>query len=201
MCTKFDSSIRGMKNYSSAWIIETTNHRASNITDHVASGQHKVAMLHLHTEQVKAARVPIAEHFPIAKSLLALKKTMQENINKKFNTCYVMAKENIAFRKYPVLHEIEECCGVDSGQVYKTKDLAKNFTHYIAESWWQQFIGSLSNAQFFTFLIDGSIDAGNVEDKVVALLYCRKDDAAEVIRSCSRCFPCKYLRKQMQAAS
>ena len=43
--TKFDSSIRGMKNYSSARITGSANHRASNITDHAASEQHKVAML------------------------------------------------------------------------------------------------------------------------------------------------------------
>ena len=71
-CTKFDTSIRGMKNYSSAWSIGSTNHRASNITDHAASEQHKVAMLRLRTEQAKAASVPVAERCPIAKSLLAL---------------------------------------------------------------------------------------------------------------------------------
>ena len=60
-CTKFDSSIRGMKNYSSAWIIGSTNHRTSSITDHAANEQHKVAtcMLRLRTEQAKAAN----EHF------------------------------------------------------------------------------------------------------------------------------------------
>ena len=45
-CTKFDSSICETKNYSSAWIIWSTNHRARNITDHAASKQHKVVMLH-----------------------------------------------------------------------------------------------------------------------------------------------------------
>ena len=60
-CMKFDSCIHGMKNYSSAWNTGSTNHRASNIIDHAASEQHKVAMLCLHTEQVKAARVPIAK--------------------------------------------------------------------------------------------------------------------------------------------
>ena len=118
-----------MKNYSSAWIIGTTNHRASNITDHAASEQHKVAMLRLCTEQAKAARVPIAERCLIAKSLLALEKPMQEKISKKFDICYVMARESIAFRKYPVLHELEERHGVDLGQSYKTKDSAKNFSH------------------------------------------------------------------------
>ena len=68
-CTMFDISIRGMKNYPSAWIIGPTNNRASDITDHGASEQHKVAtcMLRLRTE-----RAPVSEHCPIVKSLLGL---------------------------------------------------------------------------------------------------------------------------------
>ena len=43
--------------------------------------------------------------------------------------------------------------------------------------------------------MDGSTDAGNVEDEVVALLHCRKDDAAEVVRSCSRYFSVQVPEK------
>ena len=57
----------------------------SNVTDHAANEQHKVGMLCLRSEQAKAARVPIAKHCPIAKSLLALKKLMQEKLNKMFD--------------------------------------------------------------------------------------------------------------------
>ena len=45
-----------------------------------------------------------------------------------------MTKENMAFRKYPALHELEICHGVDLSPAYKTNILAKNFTHYIAEA-------------------------------------------------------------------
>ena len=71
-----------MKNYSSARITGSTNHGASNITDHAASEQHNVGMLPPGAEQMKAAKVPIAEHCPIAESLLALKKLMQEKVIK-----------------------------------------------------------------------------------------------------------------------
>ena len=76
-----------MNNYSSARITGSTNHRASNITDHVASEQHNVhvAMLHSHAEQVKAARVPIADRCPIGKRLLALKKTDAGKAHQKFD--------------------------------------------------------------------------------------------------------------------
>ena len=76
-----------MKNYSSAQITGSTNHRESNMNDHVAGKQHNIechdiAMLRPRTEQVKAARVSIAKCCPIAKSLLALKKLMQEKLIK-----------------------------------------------------------------------------------------------------------------------
>ena len=64
-------------------------------------------------------------------------------MTKKFEICYVMAKEKIAFRKYPTLHNLEVHHGVDLGISYKTKDLAKNFTHYIAMAQRQQFFQSL----------------------------------------------------------
>ena len=54
----------------------------SNITAHAASEQHSVSMLRSRAEQVKASRVPIAGCCPIAKSLLALKKLMQEKLIK-----------------------------------------------------------------------------------------------------------------------
>ena len=43
--------------------------------------------------------------------------------------------------------------------------------------------------------MDGSTDAGNVEDEVVALLYCWKNDATEVIRLCSRYFSVQVPEK------
>ena len=47
-------------------------------------GTYKIAMLCLWTEQAKAASVPIAEHCPITKSLLALEKTVQGKDNEDF---------------------------------------------------------------------------------------------------------------------
>ena len=74
-CTKLDSYIRGMENYFSTWITGSTNHRASNITDHAASEPHKVAVMCVRTDQAKATNL---EQSLIAKSLLAFQKPMQE---------------------------------------------------------------------------------------------------------------------------
>ena len=41
-----------------------------------------------------------------------------------FCICYVMVQERLC--KYPALHELEVCQGVDFGFAYKTKDVGKN---------------------------------------------------------------------------
>ena len=58
----------------------------------------------------------------------------KERLKKKFDVCYLLAKENTAFLKYPAILELEEHHGVDVGFAYRTKDSAKIFTHCIAES-------------------------------------------------------------------
>ena len=66
---------------------------------------------------------------------------------------------------------------------------SKDLTDYIAESRQQAFIGYFGkHNHFFSFLIDGSVDAGNVEDELVVIQYCKKDNVCEEIRSITRYF-------------
>ena len=37
VCTRFEANIRGLKNFSSAWISGSNNHQTSNIVDHAKS--------------------------------------------------------------------------------------------------------------------------------------------------------------------
>ena len=90
----------------------------------------------------------------------------------------------MAFRKYTAIHELEIRHGVELGQTYATKDSAKTFTHFIAESQRSAFLQSLSTAHFYSFLMDDSTDAE--EELVVIMTFC-KDDSTEQIRSCARC--------------
>ena len=137
-----------MKNYSSVWISGSRNHKTSCVIDHANSDQHKAAMNHTR----KASGVPIMEYSPIARGLLNMDKTAQEHINKKFDICYVMGKECLAFAKYPALHELEVRHGVDLGQAYKTKDSAKVqylANTYIAEGQHQELLESLFRVHIF----------------------------------------------------
>ena len=111
---------------------------------------------------------------------------MQERMKKKFDICYVLAKESLSFHKYPVLHELEEHHSVDLGFSYKNDVSAKTFTHYIAESQRQTVLERLSTLNFYSFLMDGSTDIGNVKDELLLIQYCTHYAAAQEIRSCTR---------------
>ena len=121
VCTRFEASICGLKNFYSSWISGFSNHRMSNV-DHAKSDQHKASMMRLHADQAKTKQLSITSYSPIVRSL-----RMDESTER---LCH--DQENVAFRKYPALHELETCHGVDLGPAYKMKDSVKNFTHYIA---------------------------------------------------------------------
>jgi len=93
-----------------------------------------------------------------------------------------MAKEGIAFEKFVPLCELESCHDVELGCAYKTTPSAKLFTHYIAQVQHQQFLKVLCENGFYNFLIDGSTDVGNIEQELVIILICIKDDAAGEIQ-------------------
>ena len=79
---------------------------------------------------------------------------------------------------------------MDLGQAYKTKDSAKVhvFTHYIAEGQCQELLESLSSSRFYSFSVDGSTNKGNIEDKLIIILYCTKDTVAEEVGTRARFF-------------
>ena len=94
----------------------------------------------LRVEQAKATNRPVTAYAPIAQTLLSMDRSLQERMGKKFDIFYMLAKENLPFRKYPAIHELESRHGVDLGQSYATKDSVKSFTHCIAESQRRAFV-------------------------------------------------------------
>ena len=199
-CRKYESYIMGMKNFSSAWIKGSTNQKTSNLVDHATSEQHTTAMVRMQADNAKASKVPLDHYAPIAKCFSKMDVVTKERLKKKFDVCYLLVKENMAFLKYPAILELEERHGVDIGILeleerhgvdigfaYRTKDSAKIFTHYIAESQRQYFFAKeFSSIKFFSFLMDGSTDSSNTENELIMIVYCKKDDNAQEMRSCIR---------------
>ena len=186
VCKKHEGKITGMKNFSRAWITGSSNQKTSNIVNHATSEQHRASMTRVRAEAAKASNQPLTTYSPIAHSLLVMDKTVQERMKRKFDICYVLAKESLSFSKYPAIHELEERHGADLGFAYKTDVSAQTFTHYIAESQRQSFLETFSASNFYSFLMDGSTDTGNVEDELILVQYCIQDGAAQEIRSCVR---------------
>ena len=100
----------------------------------------------------------------------------------KFDICYLMVKEGIAFEKFVSLCELESRHKIDIGHSYRNAPSAKLFTRYIAQAQRQQFLQFCKN-NFYNFLMDGITNEGNIEQKLVVI---RKDDASEEIKSCTR---------------
>jgi len=148
-------------------------------------------MSRLRSEQVRQSGSSVVLSSRIGQSLLNLDETTRQRMRKKFDVCYMMAKGSIPFVKYPAIVELESRHGVNLGPAYRTPDSAKAFTSYIAESLYQEFLDKLSSSggpKFFSFLIDGTTDAGNQEDQLTVMVYCDKNEVTREITTCTRYF-------------
>ena len=93
----------------------------------------------MQADNAKVSKVPLVHYAPIAKCFSKMDVVTKERLKKMFGVCYLLAKENVAFLNYPAILEVREHCGVDVGFAYRTKNSAKLFTHYMAESQHQCF--------------------------------------------------------------
>ena len=61
--------------------------------------------------------------------------------------------------------------GVNTGTTYTTEIAAKSFTSYIAQAQCNELAVNLQKAKFFSLLLDGSTDAGNVENELLLAVW------------------------------
>ena len=79
--------------------------------------------------------------------------------------------------------ELEERHGVTLGSAYKTETTAREFTHFIAESHRQELVLTLESAKFFSLLLDGSTDAGNLDNELLLVVWCDREGEGECVRT------------------
>ena len=115
-------------------------------------------------------------------------------MNKKFDVCYLPCKGGCGFHEVSWnFRTIESRHEVDIGPAYRSDTSAQQFTHYIAQSQREGFLKYFSSRLFFSFMVDGTTDSGNLEDKLIIVLYCKKDDVCDEIRSCTYQVPSEVL--------
>ncbi len=136
----------------------------------------------LKKEQAKASGSGLCSFAPIARTLSHLPDE-KEQLRRKFDIAYFVALEKLSFRKYPRLCELEACHGVAIGTTYTNEIGGKTFTHYIAESNRQQLLERHAQAKFFSLLIDGSTDTGNINNELYMVVWCDCDGSDEMIHT------------------
>ena len=163
VCQQFDDRLRGMRNYSDAFVTGATNLRSSNFKDHGRTDMHCKAMS---LYRRKTSSLSVTEYAPIAKALCKMDSVLEQRLVRKFEVAYTIAKERIAFTKMTSLCNLLERQGVDLGEGYKTNMACSTFVEFIAEDLRQDLCQALQKRKFFSLQMDGSTDAANVEEEI-----------------------------------
>ena len=115
VCRRFEDRVQGMRNFSSAWLTGSTNHKTSNVLDHTKSKQHTTFMACFQEECVKSKGKHASLYASVVLLLMVLDNRAKARRKHKFEICYVIARESLAVLKYLVLHALGEWQGVEPG--------------------------------------------------------------------------------------
>jgi len=145
VCQEFDNRLRGMKNYSSAFVTGATNLRSLNFKDHAKMEMHSKAMS-LYRQKTTSS---ISEA-PIVKAISRMDSALQQRMVRKFEVAYMIVKEGMAFRKMTSLCNLIEWQGIDLGEGYKTNVACSTFVDFIAQNLQLDMCEALQRCTFFS---------------------------------------------------
>ena len=183
VCTEFADRIRGRKNFSEKWIAGANSNRLSNVRDHAQNDQHTHAMSLMKKQRAQSAGLGPSSYAPIAQAFNKLSDDERATLRVKFDIAYFLATENLPYTKYPKLCQLETRHGVRVGTSYVNENAGKEFIHYTAESRRQELKATLANAKFFSLLLDGSTDTGNIDDEVFLVVWCDCNGSDEKVHT------------------
>ena len=93
----------------------------------------------------------------------------KHTLKQKFKLAYMVANENLSFKKIKPQCDIEEKHGVEIGASYRRDHVCASFVEAIAADLQGKLKEEMSNANFFSLLLDSSTDCSNVEELFLAL--------------------------------
>ena len=96
VCTRFQSSIQGRKNFSNKWIVGAESVCASNVRDHAQNNQHAHAMHLLKKDQAVAQGLGPSAYAPIARALTSLSDNERQRLRFKFDIAHFVATEKLS---------------------------------------------------------------------------------------------------------
>ena len=183
VCAQFAERIRGRRNFSEKWILGADSVRMSNLRDHARNDQHAHAMSLLNKQCAESLGLGLASYAPIAKALNTLSEDERERLKVKFDIAYFVATEKLPYTKYPKICELEARHGVKIGTSYRHENAGKDFMHYIAEAKRQDLVQKVTKAKFFSLLLDGSTDKGNIDNEILLVVWCDPDGTDEKVHT------------------
>ncbi len=133
----------------------------------------------LKQQRSQSAGLGPSSYAPIAQAFSKLSDDEKDKLRVKFDIAYFLATENLPYTKYPKLCELETRHGVHVGTSYVNKNAGKEFIHYIAKSKRQELKQTLADAKFFSLLLDGLTDTGNIDNEVIRVVWCDRNGSDE----------------------
>ena len=171
VCSEFESKIEGRKNFSSKWIEGAESVRLSNVRDHAKNDQHTHAMHLLKKKQATSAGLSPSNYSQITQVFSRLSEEERERLRIKFNIAYFVATQNLPLSKYSRICELESHHGVCVGSSYTNDNSGKEMIHYIADSIRLERRKNLDEAKFFSLILDGVTDKGNIDNEGILLVW------------------------------
>ncbi|CAB4004512.1 zinc finger 862-like [Paramuricea clavata] len=149
ICQKYKEQICTMKDFSYAWINGSKN-------------------LKLSIECKRSCKFEVSHSgIPITRK----RDIMKEQIKKKFELAYFVAKKELPFTMYEDLVTLEKHHGVDIGNAYVNRIECADFIDYHGEYLSKTLTNDLKEAKFYSVLTDGTTDCSVTEKELVYVLF------------------------------
>lgn len=135
ICLKYESKIKGQRNFNSIWCSGTSNTKKDSVTTHLNSDSHKLARKLEQEEKFRMTPGPLPSYAAttIGKAIYKLKETEKERISKLLEIAYFIAKEELPFTKFVEIAKLEKKHGIDLGVTYLNDHACAEFIDSIAE--------------------------------------------------------------------
>jgi len=168
VCKTYGEKVKSLKNFSTVWAFSgSTNLRLSNAEDHARGEPHKRA-INLHFKEKKGlcaterAEAMKGTNNPGQQLITTGFANMQASdlatTKMKFEVAYFIAKEELPLAKYEQIVRLKEKHGVEIGKAYRNRKSCNKFISAIGDQLAKDLENKLSNANFFSVLVDSSED-------------------------------------------
>ena len=173
-CKQFKDRIISLRNYSPEWVTETSNVRLSAVKSHAASSPHSYAYDLYCKFKDKANYValqPVAGQSTISENLQRLSSKHEEDLKRKFDVFYFVAKEEIPIAKYKAIIELEERHGVNFHRSYKNDTACGEMIDCIGSALTKEMKDEIGKVRFFSVLFDGSSKSVSEKEAVLVMYF------------------------------